>query len=143
VSKLLVPVDGSEPALRALEHAIARTRANAGGSVHLVTAHEAIVPYPDIGIVYHPYEQRVALQRKESEAILQAGERRLKAAGVPYTSEVLTGPVAGAIAARADALGCEEIVMGTRGRGPAGSLVLGSVSAAVVHAARVPVTLVK
>jgi nucleotide-binding universal stress UspA family protein len=41
------------------------------------------------------------------------------------------------------ALGCDEIVMGTHGRGRLSSALLGSTAAGVVHGARVAVTLVK
>jgi nucleotide-binding universal stress UspA family protein len=143
VSKLLVPLDGSPSALRALEHAIARASADPGSSIQLVTAHERIVSHPEIGVVYHSFEERLARQRDESAAILAAGERMLKEAGLPHTTEVLTGPVARSIVERAEALACDGIVMGTRGMGAAANLVLGSVSTQVVHGARVPVTLVK
>lgn len=38
---------------------------------------------------------------------------------------------------------CDEIIMGTRGMGAVGNLVLGSVATKVVHLATVPVTLVR
>ncbi|MDP1900390.1 MAG: universal stress protein [Rubrivivax sp.] len=47
------------------------------------------------------------------------------------------------LARRADELGCDGIVMGTRGMTAIGSVVMGSVATKVVHAANVPVTLVK
>ena len=92
VGRLLVAIDGSDASLRALDHAIGRAIAHPHGTIHLVTAHERIVPFPDIGVVYQPFEQRLALQARESRAILEAGARRLEAAGVPYTAEVLTDP---------------------------------------------------
>jgi nucleotide-binding universal stress UspA family protein len=48
-----------------------------------------------------------------------------------------------AIAEYADKLRCDQIVMGTRGLGSIGSLVLGSVATQVVHLTEHPVTLVK
>jgi nucleotide-binding universal stress UspA family protein len=62
---------------------------------------------------------------------------------VPYEKEILIGNIAEVIARRADELGCDGIVMGTRGMTAIGGLVMGSVATKVVHAANVPVTLVK
>jgi nucleotide-binding universal stress UspA family protein len=39
--------------------------------------------------------------------------------------------------------GCDQILMGTRGLGAIGSLLLGSVATKVIHLADVPVLLVK
>ena len=67
----------------------------------------------------------------------------LREAGVAFTTEVLVGHIAQAIAHRADELGCAGIVMGTRGKTAIGNLILGSVAHPVVHFANVPVTLIK
>jgi nucleotide-binding universal stress UspA family protein len=47
------------------------------------------------------------------------------------------------LAALADELGCDHIIMGTRGLGAISSIVLGSVTRKVLHLANVPVTCVK
>ena len=67
----------------------------------------------------------------------------LQLAGLRYTAESLFGPVAETLVRRADELGCTGIVMGTRGMGAVGNLLLGSVATKVVHLTRLPVTLVK
>jgi nucleotide-binding universal stress UspA family protein len=140
--KLLVAIDRSETALRALRHAISLAKAMGSGSIHLVTAHEAAEADGAVSI-YATHDKLEELQREHSNAILADGEALLKEAGVPYSTEVLTGRVAQAIARRADELGCNMIVMGTRGMSAIGSLVMGSVSMKVVHFAHVPVVLVK
>lgn len=140
--KLLVAVDGSENARRALEHAIAMARSMPGLSIHLVTAHEQSLGFgvtPD----YVAPERLAELQHAHSRQVLAPAKARLDEAGVPYTSEVLVGPVAQVVVERAEALGCDGIVMGARGKSPVANLLLGSVSTKVVHLARVPVTLVK
>jgi nucleotide-binding universal stress UspA family protein len=53
------------------------------------------------------------------------------------------GELPEAIEAIARRIGCDLIVMGTRGMGAAGNLVLGSVATGVIRCADRPVTLVK
>ena len=56
---------------------------------------------------------------------------------------MLFGEAGETLADAARRLKCGSIVMGTRGQGAVGNLVLGSVATRVVHLAKVPVTLVK
>ncbi len=60
-----------------------------------------------------------------------------------FTSEILVGSVAQAIVKRGEDLGCDGIVMGTRGMGAIGNLAMGSVATKVIHLTKLPVTLVK
>jgi nucleotide-binding universal stress UspA family protein len=140
--KLLVPVDGSENALRAVRYAITMAKLMERASIHLVHAHDEPRIYGEIA-VYVPPEKMAALQREHSEAILAAAEGPLKESGVAYTKDVAVGPVANAIVECAERLGCDAIVMGTRGHSTIGNLLLGSVATKVVHLTRLPVTLVK
>jgi nucleotide-binding universal stress UspA family protein len=43
----------------------------------------------------------------------------------------------------AEEKGCDGIIMGTRGLGPIGNLVMGSVATKVIHLTTLPVTLIK
>jgi nucleotide-binding universal stress UspA family protein len=140
--KLLVPFDGSENAQRALRHAIDMVSRNGGGSIHLVHAHTEPRLYGEIAVYVSP-EKMAELQREESETVLAAADPILEDAGVPYTKEALVGPLGDVIAQRADELGCDGIVMGSRGLDAVRNLVLGSVATKVIHSAHVPVTLVK
>jgi nucleotide-binding universal stress UspA family protein len=140
--KLLVPFDGSENAQRALRHAIAVASQNGSGSVHLVHAHDEPRIYGEIAVYISP-ERMAELQKEESETVLANADAILQKAGISHTKEALIGPVGSVIAKRAEELGCDGIVMGTRGMGAVGNLVLGSVATKVIHHANVPVTLVK
>lgn len=140
--KLLVPFDGSQCALRALQHAIKLAKQAPAGALHVVHAHEEPLLYGEIA-VYVPKEKMADLQRKHSEDVLGAAVELLKASAVAYETEILIGPIGDTIAARADALGCEGIVLGTRGLSAIGNLVMGSVATKIIHLAKVPVTLVK
>jgi nucleotide-binding universal stress UspA family protein len=140
--KLLVPVDGSETALRAVRRAIGLAKLMGQASIRLGHAHDE--PRVDGEIaVYVPPEKMAAMQREHSEAILAEAERPLRESGVAYTKDIAVGRAAQAIAELADKLGCDGIVMGTRGHSTIGNLPLGSVATKVVHLTKLPVTLVK
>ena len=140
--KLLIPIDGSENAARALNYALKLAKENGPIELHLVTVHPEPVIYGEIQ-VYVSREKMEELQRKHSEDILRPAAEAARTAGVPYTSEILVGDTAQKIVNRANELNCDSIVMGTRGMGAIGNLVMGSVATKVVHLTKLPVTLVK
>ena len=140
--KILVPVDGSENALRALSYALKLAEENRAIGLHLLTVHQEPVIYGEIQ-VYVSREKMEELQRNHSMDILQPAVDAAKAAGVSYTSEILVGDTASMIVKRADELNCDGIVMGTRGMSAVGNLVMGSVATKVVHLTKLPVTLIK
>jgi nucleotide-binding universal stress UspA family protein len=142
MKKLLVPVDGSNAALRALKAAVALARLSAGSSVHLVHVHEEPLIYGEIA-VYVSRAKMEALQRAHSEALLARAEDELKDSGVRHTREVLAGPIAQTIAAHAERLGCDAIVMGRHGTTTLGDILVGSVALKVLHASKLPVMLVR
>lgn len=141
MKKLLVPVDGSNAALRATQAAAALAKL-AGGAVHLVHVHEEPLIYGEIA-VYVPREKMEALQRAHSEAILANAEAALRDSGVPCTREVLVGRIGETIARHAERLGCDAIVMGRHGKTTLGDMLVGSVAMKVLHASRLPVMLVR
>ena len=140
--KLLVPVDGSENAYRALRYALDVAKNNRSVELHLLTVHPEPVIYGEIE-VYVSKERYEELQKQHSMDILQPALDAAKAAGVSYQSEIVVGETAPRIVARAEELSCAGIVMGTRGMSAIGNLVMGSVATKVVHLTRLPVTLIK
>jgi nucleotide-binding universal stress UspA family protein len=142
MAKLLVPFDGSDNALRALKHAITLVQGRDAGAIHVVNVHAPPDLYGEIAM-YVPPEKMAEVQRQASQARLAVAEKVLQAAGVPHATEILVGNTAQLVAQRADELHCDGIVMGTRGMSALGGLMMGSVATKVVHAAKVPVTLVK
>ena len=75
--------------------------------------------------------------------LLKAPAERLAAAGIVVDSLVYVAEPGRAIAEQARSSGCDAIVMGTRGLGRLGDMILGSVAYKTVHQAAVPVTLVR
>jgi nucleotide-binding universal stress UspA family protein len=140
--KALVAVDNSEHSLRALRFALVLARENGPLALHLVTVHEEPLIYGEIA-VYVTREKMEELQRHHSDAVLAPAEALLREAGVPFEREIVIGPIAQGIADCAARRGCDAIVMGSRGHGAVGNLVLGSVATKVLHLAHVPVIVVR
>ena len=140
--KLFVPVDSSDNALRALEHAIRLAKENGPIELIVATAHEAAFDNPRT-LAYLPKEKLERILKEHSESILSPAIEIATSAGVTFTTEILTGPVPQAIVKRAEELDCDGIVMGTRGMGAIGNLLMGSVATKVIHLTKLPVTLVK
>lgn len=140
--RILVPMDGSDNAARALDYALKLAKADRQIEIHLVTVQPEPVVYGEVQL-YISREQWAEILKKQSQEILRPAEEAAKKAGVPYKSEILVGDTASAIAKHADKLDCDGIVMGTRGMGAIGNLVLGSVATKVVHLTKRPVTLIK
>ena len=142
MKKFLVPVDGSSAALHALAAAVSLARLAPGASLHLVHCHEEPLVSGEIAI-YVPREKMEALQRRHSEDILERAAAALGDCGVPHTREVLTGPPGPTIAAHAEKLGCDAIVMGRHGHSTLADILTGSVAMKVLHASSRPVMLVR
>lgn len=140
--KVLVPIDGSENAMRALKYAIKLARENGPLELHILTVHPEPVIYGEIQ-VYVSREKMEELQRKHSMDILQPAVDAATAADISYTSEILVGDPASMIVKKAEELNCDGIVMGTRGMSAIANLIMGSVATKVVHLTKLPVTLVK
>ena len=140
--RILVPVDGSESALRALNYAIS-TRAlfREPVQIDLLNVQRRVAS----GHVrrFIPAEQLNQFYQEEGEAVLQSAREALAASGVPFTAHVAVGEEPDCITHYATEHGCNLIVMGTRGLNTLANMLLGSVSARVIHLAPIPVVLVK
>lgn len=140
--RILVAIDGSDCALRALDFAVQQARHTPPGELHVLTVRPPASTYTAWEI-YVTAERIREVAVGRADDILKAADGRLKKAGSRYQLEQLEGEPAETIARRAAELACESIIMGTRGAGQLGILMMGSVAQRVVHHATVPVTLVK
>ena len=139
--KILVPVDGSEPALESVRHVLELLANGLNANLGLATVQEPVYMYerllpPDADV----------LERVTGAVGMHAladAEALCKAAGVAYEREIVSGDAAQAILDLATARGCDAIVMGARGLGAVKSALLGSVSQHVLQEAKMPVTVVK
>jgi len=139
--KILIPMDGSDNAARAVDYVIKLVTQSKQMEIHLITVRD---PMDSLGV--HRFwtdEQIRAFNQGAGDFALQAGRKRLDEAGIPYTPKIVIGEIAQTITEYAKEQHCDMIVMGTRGMGTIGSLLMGSVATKVVHLASIPVTLVK
>jgi nucleotide-binding universal stress UspA family protein len=142
MARLLVAVDGSEVALRALDFAARQAAAMADTRLHVLYVQPPMRVYGEIDI-YVGEERMREIAGAEGRQILDAAAERVRIAAPAADFEQLDGDPGEAIPRRAVELGCAWIVMGTHGRGRIGSAVMGSVAQKVIHHSSVPVTLVR
>ncbi len=140
--RILVAIDGSDTALRALDFAVQQARCAPAAELHVLTVQPTLSNYTAAEI-YVTAERIHEAAAERSRAILEAAAARLKDVDCNSRFEQLEGEPSETIARRAAELGCESITMGTHGLTSIGILFLGSVAQRVVHHATVPVTLVK
>lgn len=131
--RLLVPIDGSAASAR-LVATLRRWREGFGWRFepHLLN----VQPF---------------LAREAAESLLMdyagrdlgASRQALLDAGIGLVQHVAMGDPAERVLERADAIGAEGIVIGSRGHGGIGRLLLGSVASKVTQLAECPVTVVR
>lgn len=140
--KLLIAVDGSEHAQRAIEAAGRLAPQTQGLDVVLVHVRD----HPMYADQFPPLDTQAlefTLQQHQS-ALLEAAAAAAARAGLAAVSTLAgAGQAAPEIARVARDIGADLILIGTHGRSALGGLLLGSVAQRVVHLASVPVLLVK
>jgi len=140
--KILIPVDGSANADRAVDYVIAQT-ANlkivpeicllnvqwkiASGNVKLFINQETINDY----------------YREQGAAALTQSRAKLDISGLAYTYHVSVGSPAEAVLQYVKENNIDHIVMAAHGQTSLSTLLLGSVAAKIVQLAQIPVLLVK
>jgi nucleotide-binding universal stress UspA family protein len=139
-SKLLVPVDGSENSLRALEESIFLSKKLDAQ----ITALHVMEKAPTVYI--HPQKELEELlknYRKESERILEKCQQIGKNNRIELNMAVSEGDVASKIIQYAEKGRFDMVVMGHRGSGKFKEMVLGSVSEKVLHRTKCSVLIVR
>ncbi len=139
---LLIAVDGSRYSDRAVDYVIARAAATRDGAhVHLLNVQ---MPIAGVNVkLFISKESQHTHHREEGMAVLAGPRERLAQAAIAFDFHIGVGDPGQVIADYAGSKRCDEVVMGTHGRGFLGGVVLGSVAQKVVQLAAMPVVLVK
>ena len=139
--KILVPVDGSAESLAAVHHALQLVRDGLRASLLLANVQEPASLYELLRV--HDADVIESIAREAGEHLVQQAATLCSAAGVDHELEVARGEPAHALLDIAEDEGCTMIVLGARGKGETAGGRLGSVAHALLHDARMPVTVVR
>ena len=136
--KILVPLDGSEHSIKALETAV-QIAHKFNGKITLIHVYSigglAISPTPVRGFI--------EAIRKVGASILADGEKKVKAEGVHVETLLMEGHTVEQIVKTCREGKFDLIVMGARGLSKVKEMLLGSVSDGVTRHACCPVLVVK
>lgn len=139
--KILLPFDGSAVALDAVHFAIRMAGDGLNTSLVLVNVQEP----PSLYELMVAHDPQVIAQASAAAGAhtLQPAQALLDGVGLPYETEVAIGDPAHTLVDILENYGCDLVVMGASGTTGLRSALLGSVSNEVLHAAGVPVMIVK
>ena len=140
--KMLIAVDGSDHSRRAIESVARMARAELPIEVTLLNVREPLVFCGELPV--NSLDAIEAAQKSEQDHLLNEAESLALGSGLKLLAcQRASGDPAECIVELAREIKADQIVMGTHGRGPLGSLFLGSVSQRVVQASPLPVLLIK
>jgi nucleotide-binding universal stress UspA family protein len=142
--RVLVALDGSDFAWRALTAALDYARGTSGAMLHLLTVHAPAVTETISGDEpWRERERRRRLATLHTDWVLRQAEQRIPPDGPRYTKEALEGDPARVIAERAGALKCEVIFAGTHGMSGTQNEAMGSVATQLCAVSAVRVRLIR
>jgi nucleotide-binding universal stress UspA family protein len=139
--RIVLAVDGSPASTRAARHVAALYR--------------RLTEKPDIIALYvdEPLLRSVAMElgtrgvdryREDNAKVAFKGAKpALARAGIDFTAKVLVGDPASTIVKFIRSSKCDQLVMGSHGRGAFKNLVLGSVATKILSQSDVPVTIIR
>jgi nucleotide-binding universal stress UspA family protein len=139
--KILVPVDGSDTARKALITALQIARDD-GGKVQVVFAMDEMAY-----IGGYDYSRNVLeIARENAQTVLAQSLDIAKSSGVPAETKLLDAPgrrLGDSVADAARAWQADLIVVGTHGRRGIGRVLLGSGAEQIIRMAPVPVLVIR
>lgn len=139
--KILLPIDGSALSLEAVRFAIRLAGDGLSTSVVLANVQEPATLYELV--VAHDPQVIDQVSAAAGAHTLAPAEALLTGANIAFESEVASGDPAHTLIDILERYECDLVVMGASGMSSLRSALLGSVSNEVLHAAGVPVMIVK
>jgi nucleotide-binding universal stress UspA family protein len=139
--KILIAMDGSTFSVKACRWVIGLTRSlRTQPQICLVNADEPLSN--SVAIRIGPTES-ARYHKENAEFALKKGRAQLKRAGLKWTEETRIGHPAKVVLDVAERFRADMVVMGSHGRSPLKSLVLGSVTSKVIASTSIPIAVVR
>ena len=143
LKRVLVAVDGSEGSALALQRALAmraELRDPTTMDLHLVNVQPPMSA--DVS-TFVDDKTREEYHREQGDKAIESTRKLLEAAGIPYQAHQHVGDPGIGIAAVADSIDADLIIVGSRGLSAAAGALLGSVAQSTLNHARLPVLIVR
>lgn len=139
MSKVLVPVDGSDNSQYAVRHVASGFLKNPALEIHVLNVQ---APFSRHISLFSSKRNREAFHREEAEKALMPTRRLLESHGVPFVVHVEVGSKAQMIADTARRLQCDHILMSTARKNSVTRMFEDSVTNKVLELTTVPVQIV-
>lgn len=147
ISKILVPLDGSDNSIHALTEAISLARVSNASitGIYVISSEKGTESFVETLKPLSTLEEKNYTEKQLSEANGIMGDARkiCKENSVSFQGVTAKGIPGDKIVQYAQDNGFDHIVIGMTGKGHVGEVLLGSVSYHVIHHADIPVTVVK
>jgi nucleotide-binding universal stress UspA family protein len=139
--KLLVPVDGSDPCLKAVDYLVANQAwFKSPPEIHLINVQQAL---PNTVTRHLSRDDVDKYHEDEGTKELQAARAKLDSAGLKYTYSIEVGDPAEKVGEYTSSHKVDTVVLGTRALNAVAGMLVGSVAGKIIREARAPVLLVK
>lgn len=142
IKTILVPVDFSRFSDHALDYAIAFAK-DFGAEIHLLKVAAPVSMPQYLEELVSSHAELFSVEADDSVARLGELKERCRASGVKVEAHLASGEVSETIAATAESIGADLIIMGTHGRTGLTHALLGSVAEKTLKSAKCPVLTVK
>ena len=140
MKSVLLAVDGSKSSFEAVLYLIDFVKEHGPLVVHVVNVQPKPLLSQADGMQQEAVDQQFSAEAYSS---LKPALHALQEAHITHQMHIRLGDIAEIVVALADELGCDHIVMGTRGLGAISGVLLGSVTNRVLQLASTPVTCVR
>lgn len=137
---IMIAVDGSNESLQAVREALGLIERGLRAEIALVNVQE---PASLLQLATQDSDAIAAAAVDAGEHLMSEAAALLDAAGVGYSMEVVLGEPGTVLVDMAEQLNADMVIMGARGMGALQSVIVGSVSKAVITHCSKPVLVVR
>ena len=139
-ANIMIAIDGSNESLQAVHQALSPVGRGLRAEIALVNVQE---PASLLQLATQDSDAIAAAAVEAGEHLMAEGAALLDAAGVGYSMEVVLGEPATVLVDMAEEIDADLVLLGARGMGAIESVLVGSVSKAVISRCTRPVLVVK